>query len=455
MKTGAQYAAYFHLFNIFAEKTMIGNLPDSYFQYVIQAEDFLYRLYVPESWTPFFRDLFMLTILCFICIITFHTAKYIIKKMISRIVIKTKTEWDNLLFTNKFFNRLAYIVPAIFVLKLLPYTLPYYPGWISFLTSLANIYIWFVVLLVFFSMINSFGDIYDTWEISKQKPVKGYLQLIKVILALVVVIFIIAIIFNQSPVYLLTGLGALSALLLLIFKDALLGLVAGIQLSANDMARPGDWITMPKYNADGDVEEITLTTVTVRNFDRTLVFIPAYAMISDSFVNWRGMYEAEGRRIKRALNIDMNSVSFCSHELMEELKKIALITEYIQNKQTEIEAHNNTIHSDTSLPVNGRRQTNLGIFRAYMEAYIRSLDTINKETILMVRQLPPTDKGIPLELYAFCIYKEWIQYEMVQSDIFDHLIAALPHFNLQLYQSPAGGDIKGFISHVLHNPESD
>jgi miniconductance mechanosensitive channel len=423
------------------------------FYYSDWLREFLYQLYIPNALIPLVRDLILLSTLFIICFISFYIAKLLIRTVIHTIVSKTKTDWDDKLFSNRFFNRLAYIVPAILIIKLLPYVLPYYPGWIRFIQAITNLYIVFVILLAFYSLLNSVNEIYEDMEVSRSKPIKGYIQLLKVLIALVAAVLIISIIFNQSPLYLLTGLGAISAVLLLVFKDALLGLVAGIQLSANDMARPGDWITMSKYNADGDVEEITLTTVKVRNFDRTMVYIPAYAMISDAFVNWRGMYEAEGRRIKRALHIDINSVVFGSPEMLEELKRFSLVRDYIINKQAEIDEYNQQLSSDVSYPVNGRRQTNLGIFRAYMEAYLRSLQTINQESILMVRQLPPTEKGIPLEVYAFCIHKEWVIYENVQSDIFDHLIAALPHFGLRLYQSPAGGDVKAFISHALSQPE--
>jgi miniconductance mechanosensitive channel len=423
------------------------------YKYSDYLHEILYQVYVPNLWIPTLRDMILLTSLFVICMLSFYISRFIIRKIVFAIISKTKNSWDDKLFSNKFFSRLAYIIPATIVIKTLPFVLPYSQGWIGFIVALTNIYIIVVILFAIFALLNSFSEVYDTWEMAKYKPIKGYLQLIKIIFSLISVILVISIIFGQSPIYLLTGLGALSAVLLLVFKDALLGLVAGIQLSANDMARPGDWITMPKYNADGDVEEISLTTVKVRNFDRTLVYIPSYAMISDSFVNWRGMYEAEGRRIKRAINIDMNSVKFCTLEMLENYKKIDLIEEYISLKQEEIEEYNNSIASDTEFPVNGRRQTNIGIFRAYMEAYLKSLNTINQESILMVRQLPPSDKGIPLEVYAFCIHKEWVLYEIAQSNIFDHLIAALPHFELQIYQSPSGGDVSSFISHALHTPD--
>ncbi len=432
---------------------MTENFSANYSLIIEKLERILSQLSIPSSWSIVVRDLIMIALLVIVCVISFFIAKFIVKRVISVIISKTKNDWDDKLFSNKFFNRLAYVIPASIIVYLIPFTIPYYPGWILFITAVANIYIALIVLLAIFSLLNSFSDIYDEWEIAKYKPIKGYLQLIKIILSCIVAIIIIAIVFNQSPLYLLTGLGALSAVLLLVFKDTLLGLVAGIQLSANDMARPGDWITMPKFNADGDVEEITLTTVKVRNFDRTSVYIPAYAMISDSFTNWRGMLESEGRRIKRAIHIDMNSVDFCNNQTLSKLKKIALVNEYIETKQKEIDEYNNAIPSDTSFAVNGRRQTNLGIFRAYMEAYLRASEKINQDTILMVRQLAPTDKGIPLEVYAFSVSKEWVVYEQVQSDIFDHFIAALPHFNLKLYQTPSGGDVHSFISHSL-SPES-
>ncbi len=419
--------------------------------YIEKIEEILQRLSVSETLIPLYRDIILFLLLCAGSVIIFYISKFFVNKVIREVIIKTKTEWDDKLYSNKFFTRLIYIIPAVIVLKLLPYVFPYYPGWILFLNALVKIYISFIVLLVFYSFLNSLNDVYQSLEVAKYKPIKAYLQFVKLFLAMLIIIIVISIIFNKSPVYLLTGIGALSAILLLIFKDTILGMVAGIQISANDMVRPGDWITMSKYNADGDIEEITLTTIKVRNFDRTLVYVPAYALISDSFINWRGMYEAEGRRIKRALYIDMNSIRFCTSEELDELKKIRLISEYIEKKQNEIDEFNTKLNIDTKNPVNGRRQTNIGIFRAYMENYLRSLNVINQDSIVMVRQLSLTDKGLPLEVYAFSVDKEWVNYENIQSDIFDHLIAALPGFGLKLYQSPTGGDVNAFLSHALSN----
>lgn len=415
------------------------------YNYIETIQDFLKSLYIPDSWIDFSRSIFLILILIIICLIGFYLAKFIVIKIIKRIVSRTKNRWDDKLFSNKFFKRISYLIPAILIYKLIVYVLPFNPGWVSIILTATNVYIVMIILLSIYTLLDTFSEIYKDWEVSKYKPIKGYIQLIKVILACVATILIIAAILGQSPLIFLTGLGALSAVLMLVFKDALLGLVAGVQISANDMARPGDWITMEKYKADGDVMEITLTTVKVRNFDKSIVYIPAYVMISDSFINWRGMYESEGRRIKRALYIDMDTVKFCSPELLEKYEKIELVKKYISEKQIEIEEYNNFHHIDESSPVNGRKQTNLGIFRIYMQAYLKTLTTINQESTLMVRQLPSADKGIALEVYAFCVSKEWVDYEEVQSDIFDHFYAALKYFDLALYQTPSSNNLKTII----------
>lgn len=415
------------------------------YNYINSVQDLLKSLYIPDSWIDISRSIFLLIILLLICIIGFYIAKYIAIKVIKRIINKTRNSWDDKLFSNKFFKRISYLIPAILTFKLIAYVLPFNPGWVEIILTATNIYIVMIVLLSLYTLLDTFSEIYNEWEVSKYKPIKGYVQLIKVILACVAAILIIAAILGQSPLIFLTGLGALSAVLMLVFKDALLGLVAGVQISANDMARPGDWITMEKYKADGDVLEITLTTVKVRNFDNSIVYIPAYVMISDSFINWRGMYESEGRRIKRAIYIDMDTVKFCSPELLEKYSKIELVKNYISEKQIEIETYNHQHQIDESSPVNGRKQTNLGIFRIYMQAYLRTLDTINQESTLMVRQLPSMDKGIALEVYAFCISKEWIDFEDVQSNIFDHFYAALKYFDLALYQTPSSNNLKSLI----------
>ena len=238
------------------------------------------------------------------------------------------------------------------------------------------------------------------------------------------------------------GLVASAAILMLVFKDTLLGFVAGIQLSANDMLRPGDWITMEKYGANGTVIEVTLNAVKVKNFDNTITTIPPYALVSDAFQNWRGMSESPGRRIKRSINIDMNSVSFCTPEMLTKFRKISLLTDYIDEKEKELNAYNEAHRIDDSIRVNGRRQTNIGVFRAYLVNYLKSLPEVSKELTCMVRQLQPTETGIPIELYFFSSVKDWVPYEGIQSDVFDHVLAVIPEFGLSVFQNVSGSDLR-------------
>jgi len=253
---------------------------------------------------------------------------------------------------------------------------------------------------------------------------------------------IIAIIIGKNPMSLLVGLGASAAVLMLVFKDTILGLVASVQLSANNMVKPGDWIEMPSRNADGTVLEITLNTVKVQNWDRTISTIPTYAMVSESFHNWKGMEESDGRRIKRSVFIDKKSVSFCSDEMLERFRKIHILKEYIDEKTAEIKQYNEERGIDSSIPVNGRRLTNIGVFRKYMELYLKNNPKINQEATCMVRQLQPTERGIPMEIYCFSNEKTWVLYEGVQADIFDHVFAIVPEFGLKLFQNPSGDDFR-------------
>ena len=241
---------------------------------------------------------------------------------------------------------------------------------------------------------------------------------------------------------LLTGLGASAAVLMLVFKDSIMGFVSGIQLSANNMLKGGDWIEMPKYEADGTVIEVTLNTVKVRNWDNTITTIPPYALVSDSFQNWRGMQESGGRRIKRSIRIDMNSVKFCTPEMLAKYRKIRLLKDYIEETERVVEEYNKEHGIDNSVLVNGRRQTNLGVFRAYLTNYLRSLPAVNQDLTCMVRQLQPTEQGIPLELYFFSSIKAWIPYEGVQADVFDHVLAIIPEFDLHVFQNPTGEDFR-------------
>jgi miniconductance mechanosensitive channel len=305
---------------------------------------------------------------------------------------------------------------------------------------LAIIYVAFVGLRAFTSFLNAINDIYLKYPISRERPITPYIQVIKIVAYVMLGVFLIGTLMDKSPWALITGLGAMSAIILLIFRDSILGFVAGMQLTFNDMVRRGDWIEMPKYGADGDVIDVTLNTVKVRNWDKTITMIPTYALVSDSFKNWRGMQESGGRRIKRPINIDMNSIKFCTEEMIERFSKIQYISEYIRNKKTELAEYNEVNKFDTSMLVNGRHMTNVGTFRAYIQAYLRNHPKIRQDMTFLIRQLKPTEHGLPIEIYVFSNDIVWANYESIQADIFDHILAVIQEFDLRVFQRPSGRD---------------
>jgi len=313
---------------------------------------------------------------------------------------------------------------------------------IDFIRNATQIYMIIILMLALDSVLNAIEDIYRNFSASKEIPIKGFIQISKIALYFLSTILIIAILLNKTPLYLLSGIGALTAVLMLIFRDAILGFVAGIQLAANRMVANGDWIEMPKYGADGDVLEVTLTTVKVQNWDKTVTTIPTYALISESFKNWRGMQESGGRRIKRAVNVDMNSIRFCDEEMLERYAKIQYISEYIEKTKQELKAFNEAAKVDNASLVNGRRMTNIGTFRAYVRAYLLNHPMINHQMTFLVRQLQPTEYGLPIEIYVFSKDQVWANYEAIQADIFDHILAVLPEFDLRVYQNPSGADFR-------------
>ncbi len=373
-----------------------------------------------------------------------YTCRYIFLGLFKRFAKRTRNQWDDLIVERKIINKLMHLIPAILVYIMLPLALPRaeMPTLLGILQMVCSIYIVAVILRFINAALNLLLEIYNRKEAFKNKPLKGFVQIIQVLVFFVGFIIIISILIGKSPATLFAGLGASAAILMLVFKDTILGFVAGIQLSANDMLRPGDWITMTKYGADGTVIEVTLNSIKVRNFDNTITMIPPYALVSDSFQNWRGMQESGGRRVKRSINIDMNSVRFCTPEMLDKFRKISLLTEYIDTKQQELERYNKEHNIDGSIKVNGRRQTNLGVFRAYLVNYLKSNPDVNKNLTCMVRQLQPTEKGIPMELYFFAATTVWIPYEGIQSDVFDHILAVLPEFDLQVFQEVSGSDLR-------------
>ena len=367
--------------------------------------------------------------------------KKIIVSSITRLAQRSKNKWDDVFVRQKVFNRLAHLAPALIIYFSLQYIFEA-EGVVRFLQHLTQSYMILVVVLVIDSVLNALHEIYMKLPISEGRNIKGYLQVVKIIIYFLAVILVISIFSGDTPRALLTGVGALAAVLMLVFRDTILGFVASIQLSANKMVNVGDWISMPKYNADGDVIDISLNTVKVQNWDKTIATIPTYALVSESFANWKGMEASGGRRIKRSINIDMNSVKFLDRAQIEKFRKFYLLKDYITKKEKEISVYNRALHLEEGTVTNGRKMTNLGTFRKYLEEYLHHHPKINQEMTFLVRHLQPTDTGIPLEIYVFSKDQAWPRYEAIQADIFDHILAIMPEFELQVFQNPTGNDFK-------------
>lgn len=367
-------------------------------------------------------------------------AKSVIAATINRLLKRSSSERDDILVQRRVFERMSQFAPALVIYLLAPLALSAYPAASNFVVTLSLLYMVIVGVLFVDALINAGLEIYDTYSISNEFPITSFAQVAKIALYLLGFITAISLIMGESPLTLIAGLGALVAVLMFVFKDPILGFVAGIQLSANRMVAVGDWIEMPKFGVDGDVIEIALTTVKIRNFDKTITTIPTYALISDSFKNWRGMEETGGRRIKRSIYVDIGTIKFCDEDMLQRYSKIQFISEYIQEKREELAKHNEETKADIASLVNGRHLTNVGTFRAYVEAYLRNHPKISKSLTLLVRQLQPTENGLPIEIYVFCLDTNWVRYEAIQADIFDHIFAAAKEFDLRLFQNPTGAD---------------
>ena len=404
--------------------------------------DWLMQAAFPESFALKISNLIMLSIVLLLGVAMYFLLKLIALRIIKTLAKKTSSKWDDILIQEMFFQRIILLIPAMMIYNVGPETVTDIAGLSRFVQIALQVYMLFVLVAILVAFLNAVHEIYLQYDISRVKPIKGYLQVVKIVLYIIASILVISMLVGTSPWPILTGMGALSAILLLIFKDTILGLVGSIQLSALDMVRPGDWIEMPKYSADGSVIDMNLTTVKVRNWDMTITTIPTYALISESFRNWRGMEESGGRRIKRSIQINMNSVKFCTPGMLDRFRKIHRITDYIDRKEKELKEHNSRLGIDDTVMVNGRRQTNLGVFRAYIKEYLKHHPKVNTEMIMLVRQLQPTETGIPLEIYVFSADKAWVNYEDIQSDIFDHILASIPQFDLEVFQEPSGSDIR-------------
>jgi miniconductance mechanosensitive channel len=347
---------------------------------------------------------------------------------------RTETTWDDVITERRVFHRLAHIAPALVIYFFAPLVLV--EAATTFVRAGSLLYMIVVAVSVLDGLLNATADIIRASRFGRGLPLTAFAQVAKLILYGAAIIVALSVVIGQSPALLFSGLGAMTAVLMLIFKDAILGFVAGIQLSANKMVTPGDWIEMPKYGADGDVIEVALTTVKVQNFDKTITTIPTYALISESFRNWRGMSESGGRRIKRAFNIDMSSIRFCDDAMLERLSGIHYMAGYLTEKRRELETWSIGHESEPATSLHPRRLTNIGTFRAYIVAYLRHHPKIHPKLTFLVRQLAPTVHGLPIELYVFSTDQNWVNYEGIQADIFDHLLAVVPEFDLRVYQIP-------------------
>jgi miniconductance mechanosensitive channel len=377
----------------------------------------------------------------FLSIFTYFIARKILLTIIIRASRKSETKWDDVLVEKKFFGYLANLIPAYIIYIITPLVFEDYPKTASFLQTVLSVGMAVFVIMAINAFLNATADIYQEFSVAKSKPIKGYVQVAKILVFLIGSIIVLANLFGKNPLGLIGGLGAFSAVLMLVFKDPILGFAGGIQLSVNKMLSPGDWISMPKFDADGTVIDMSLTTVKVQNWDKSISMIPTYSLISDSFKNWKGMEESEGRRIKRSVNIDMKSIRFCTPQMLKKFGKIEYLTNYIHSKQHELEVYNTSRNVDNSIMVNGRRQTNIGVFRAYLMEYLRNHPDINESMTFMVRQLQPSEKGLPIEIYVFSKLKEWEKYEALQSDIFDHVLAVIPEFDLRIFQNRTGEEL--------------
>ncbi len=390
---------------------------------------------------PIVMDLIILAMLVVLAIIANYLAKRFVLKIVKHYAARSRTEWDDVLVKRKFFRRLSHFAPAL-VIYLMSSVLFENDKAIFVTQRIAEIYMLFVAIFTIDSFLSSVVDIYHNYDSSGEFPVRIIAQVAKILLFTIIGIIILSTVIGQSPAFFIGGLGAMAAVLMLIFKDPILGLAAGIQLSANKMVRVGDWIEMPKYGADGDVIDISLTTVKVQNWDKTIITIPTFALVSEGVKNWRGMSESGGRRIKRPIFIDMTSVKFCTLEMIEKFSKIQYLSNYVLDKKKELSDFNEQRNIDNTVLVNGRRMTNLGTFRAYLVSYLRDHPKINKNLTFLVRQLDPGPTGLPIEIYVFSSDQVWANYESIQADIFDHILAVIPEFDLRVYQNPTGSDFQ-------------
>lgn len=396
--------------------------------------EFLKNIGISDNWVKYINLIFLVSVVVVLVFVVQYVTRIILHTILSRSARLSKADILENLSKRRFPHFLAMIVPFSLAKGSIPIIFDQFPKTMRFMDKLADIYLIFYVIWLIMSVVNAFSDTLRTKPSLKDKPLDSYVQVVKIIFYIIGFIILFSILTGQNPTVIITGLGAASAILMLIFKDTILGFVASLQVSANDMVRIGDWITMPKYGADGDVVQITLTTVKIRNFDKTITTIPPYSLVSDSFQNWRGMVDTGGRRLKRSVFVKQSTIRFIREDEIRGLEKIQYISDYIRKRTTEINDYNSRTGADKSLLINGRNLTNMGLYRHYIDNYLRHHPDVHKEMLLIVRQLQPTSKGLPLELYFFTSTTNWVRYEEIVSDVFDHITAAAGYFDLELYE---------------------
>jgi len=388
--------------------------------------------------SPIQSELVALAATLVLAFITFLILKYIVLHLIAKLILKTKTIWDDKLLDRKFFRNLSMILPIL----LFYFLADLYPTVKNLIQKISLSLVVFFAFLASSSVLKAINDIYVLSRKFKNRPIKGYLQIVSIIIAIFSFTIILGILIGKSPWILISSLGAMTAVLILVFKDTILSIVASLQITFNDLIEIGDWLSVPQYNADGTVIDIALHVIQIQNWDKTITTIPTHKLINDHFKNWKGMQQSGGRRIKRAINIDLSSIRFCNQAMLKKYEKIELIKDYLKRKKEEIASWNKQKKIDESEIINGRHLTNIGTFRAYVEAYLRSNNNIKQDMTFLVRQLEPTDKGLPIEIYVFSNDTRWSYYETIQADIFDHILAAVPEFDLRIYQSPGSFDLE-------------
>lgn len=408
--------------------------------------DYLLEIGLSETSAAYLNIAVLLIALIIVALIIDFVSRRVIIQIFNQLAKASKTNFDDLLVANKVPRNLAHIVPLLFLYEFAPPVFIDFPYGRNMVENTLQVLGIILVLNIVRSLLRTLNDYFKTLPNFKDKPIDSYIQVIMIFAWILGLLSAFAIITGIEFVEFITTIGAASAIILLIFKDSILGFVASIQVSINDIVRIGDWVTFEKYGADGDVIEINLSTVKVQNFDKTITTIPTYALISDSFKNWRGMTDSDGRRIKRSLNVKIDSIKYLQKDDLDKFKKIELLQSYIDHRQGDIDKHNETQNVDKSILLNGRNLTNVGLFRKYVQSYIENHSGINKDMMIMVRQLAPTSQGLPIEIYAFSSDKRWANYEYIMADIFDHVIAAVPYFDLEIFEFPSGQKSSDFLT---------